>query len=474
MLMPDELGKEEQKKPQSRVVLKDNDMKAYLTLVPPELGKEYTKDDILGIIEAAGVTTGIDSSSVAAMAKKKIYNREELVAEGQPAVQGEDGYYEFLFDTSDPKKRRPQIREDGTVDYTSVNVIECVNSGDPLAVYHPAIQGETGITVRGKVIPPKRVKDLRPFTTTGCKFDPETRTYTATMDGRIERTNTKLSVLGFKEYNQDIDNVFGDIYFKGDVVIHGKVRTGVNITATKSVTIDGVFHGASITAGEDIVVKGGILGNGTAVVKCNGDLLAGFIEYTTVEVGGNVSANHVINSKLMVNGMITATGGHGAIVGGRCRAIQGVDAVYIGNDVGVKTTIHAGFSDNMENQYQQYCKNEKEISDRLSEVSFKLDEIERDIRLGLGDELMMAEKQALMREKIAIKTEVTKLRQMIMDLDDLRDRAANVRVIARKMAYTGLMIYIEDQQYYVDYDRSAVQFGIDDNGNLLPRPYRER
>ncbi|SKC07320.1 hypothetical protein SAMN06296386_1189 [Lachnospiraceae bacterium] len=466
--------REEQKKPESRVVIRDSEMKAYLTLVPPEKGKEYTKDDLLGLLEEAGITDGIDSSRLAAMAKKHLYNREELVAEGKPAVPGQDGYYEYFFDTSDPKTRRPQIREDGSVDYTSVNVIECVNNGDKLAVYHPAVQGETGITVKGKVIPPKRVKELRPFLTAGCTFDSETQTYTATMDGRIERTNTKLSVIGLKEYNQDINNVFGDITFKGDVVIHGTVRSGINITATKSVTIDGIFHGASITAGEDIIVKGGILGNGTAVVKCNGDLLAGFIEYTTVEAGGNVSANHIIASKLLVNGMVTATGGFGAIVGGLCRAIQGIDSVYLGNDVGLQTRIYVGISDNMENQYQDLCKQEKEISDRLKEVSTRLDEIERDVRTGIADELTMAERKNLMREKIEIKAEVTNLRQKIMDFDDLRDRAENVRVIARGKAYSGVMIYMGDQQYFVDIDRTSVQFFMDDNGNLLPRPFNER
>ena len=462
---------EEQKKPQNRVVIKDSDMKVFLTLVPPENGKEYDKDYLLGLLEEAGVTDGIDTSRIAAMAKKRIYNMEQLVAEGTPAVPGKDGYYEYLFDTSDPKKRRPQIREDGSVDYTSVNVIECVNNGDKLAVYHPAVQGETGVTVRGKVIPPKRVKDLRPYVTSGCKYDEETLTYTATMDGRIEVTNTKLSVIGLKEYHQDINNVHGDIVFKGDVVIHGTVRSGIHITATKSVTIDGIFHGAAISAGGDIIVKGGILGNGEAVIKCGGDLLAGFIEYTTVETGGSVSANYILNSKISANGRVTATGKIGAITGGKILAIQGVDSVYLGNDVGVQTLIRVGFTDNMENQYQTLCKAESESSERMREVSEKLEELDRYIRMDIADDLMVAERQNFMREKIALKTKVADLRQRIMDFDDLRDRAENVRVIARGKAYMGVMIYLGDQQYYVDIDRSAVQFFMDGNGNLYPRPF---
>ncbi|MCR4907437.1 MAG: FapA family protein, partial [Lachnospiraceae bacterium] len=299
-------------------------MTAYVVAARPDPGMEYTKGDFYAALEKNGIRTGIRESRIAAILKKKIYDREVLIAEGTPVQNGEDAYFEYRFELN-TKNRKPEIREDGSVDYTSINAITCVNEGDVLAVYHPPVQGKPGETVRGKVVMPKPAKDVRPFMTVGCYYNENTRMYTANISGRVEVNNNKLSVMNFREFQQDIDNVFGDVYFNGDILIHGSVKPGVKIVAEKTVTIDGSLEGSDVVAKGDILIRGGVMGAGSAKIESGGDILMDFVEYATVKAGGNIRANSFLDSKVEAGGTVQATGKLGAIVGGSVFGLSRVE-----------------------------------------------------------------------------------------------------------------------------------------------------
>ena len=138
------------KKPNHIVMLRNSNMEAWLKLEKPEEGQTYGYSDIQDILTANGVVYGLNSSRINAMIKKGIYDREVLVATGKSPEEGQDGYYEFIFDVE--KNKKPVIREDGSVDYTSVNIITCVDVDDIIAMYHPAIKGSAGSDVKAKVL----------------------------------------------------------------------------------------------------------------------------------------------------------------------------------------------------------------------------------------------------------------------------------------------------------------------------------
>ena len=453
----------------NRVSIKNGEMEAYLYLSPPAEGQEYELEKIVEFLRTNGVTTGVNKSRISAMIKKEIYNHEQLVAEGVPPVNGEDGYFEFFFEASGKGKKHPLIREDGSVDYTSVNVIECVNVGDKLAVYHPAVKEKPGVSVKGKPIPAKRAKELLPLHTTGCSYHPEELTYYADIEGRVEATKAKLIVTGVQEFKKDIDNVFGDINFNGDIIIHGGVSDGVTVKATRSVTIEGVFHGDTIIAGEDIIVKGGVLGLNETKIECGGDLLADFIEYANVEAKGDVSANYILDSKIVSKSMVRATGDKGSIVGGEIYGMKGVEARVIGNEVLLRTVVSAGVKDDIIEMRKDLARREKELSDRFREMKLRSDELERRVRLGTADEVMVAERQSLMREKIEKKAELQEMEQKTKEFDELIKVAEGAVIRAYDTIYEGSIVFIDSQQYTVEETKRGAEFGRDSAGNLLPR-----
>ncbi len=454
----------------NRVTFKNNDMEAYLYLSPPPGDGEYDLSEILNFLSSMGVRNGINRSRVSAMIKKHIYNREQLVAEGQRPEDGTDGYYEYFFDNTGEGKKHPKINEDGTVDYTSVNVIECVLAGDKLAVYHPAVREKSGMSVKGKPVPGKRAKELLPLKTLNCEYVPEEQAYYASIEGRVEASKAKLSVTGVQEFSKDIDNVFGNVNFKGDVIIHGDVAEGVHVSVTRSLTIEGVFRGASLGAGEDIVVKGGILGTEGSKIICGGDLMADFIQYADVEAAGDVSANYILDSRIVSKRMVRVSGEKGGIVGGDTYGMKGVEARFLGNDVLLKTVISAGVTDNVVRDRKELAKEEKTLMDLLNDMQKRSDELERRVRLGTADEGMVKERQNLMRERIEKKAQLQELQRKAAEFDEVIKNAENAAVTAFDTAYEGVVVLIDSQQYVLRENKKGVEFRVGDNGVLLPKP----
>ena len=454
----------------NRVIVKNNDMEAYLYLSPPAEGESYDQESILTLLQSSGVKVGISTSRISAMIKKGIYNHEQLIAEGTPPEAGVDGYFEFFFDATGAGKKHPLIRKDGTVDYTYVNLIECVQAGDKLAVYHPAVKEKPGMSVKGKPIPGKRAKELPPLRTTGCTFVPEEGAYYANIEGRVEASKSKLSVTSVQEFRNDIDNVFGNINFNGDIIIHGSVSEGVTVKATRSVTIEGVFHGDALEAGEDIVVKGGILGSNSTKITCGGDLLADFMEYADVEATGNVSANYILDSTIVSKGQVLAVGEKGSIVGGEVYGMRGVEARYIGNDVFLKTLVSAGVKENIVQMRKDLSRKEKELSEAFQQMRIRSDELERRVRLGTADEAMMTERQSLMREKIEKKAELQEMEQKTREFDELMRISEGAVIRAFDTVYEGVIIMIDSQQFAVEKNKRGVEFSRNEDGALLPVP----
>ena len=67
--------------------------------------RDMIKPEIIQYLQKNKVVAGINESNVAAMCKKKIYEREVKIAVSETGEEGCAGHYEFFFETG---KRNPQ------------------------------------------------------------------------------------------------------------------------------------------------------------------------------------------------------------------------------------------------------------------------------------------------------------------------------------------------------------------------------
>lgn len=80
----------------------------------------------------------------------------------------------------------------------------------------------------GRVIAAKKGKGLPPLVGRGFDKSVDGLTYTAAIDGKIERHKNRIIILPILEINGDVDVGTGNIDFVGDVVIHGSVNRSQN------------------------------------------------------------------------------------------------------------------------------------------------------------------------------------------------------------------------------------------------------
>lgn len=353
----------------------DDQMAAWLYLAPPDKGQVYEKRELETFLERNGVVKGYHSSNLSAMIKKKVYDREILVAKGAEVKEGKDGWFEYLF--TPEEYGVPKIRKDGTVDYSHMSALQNVHKGEKVAIYHYAVNGEDGYTVTGGEMKAKPARDLPPMRGKGILRENEI--YYAQCDGKIEVKDGKIDIQNVHEISGDVDMIIGKVEFFGDVIIYGNVESGVVIRAGRNIEIHGTTGAATLFAGGDVILSRGIQGGGK--ISARGNVFADFIENTTVDSGGTVQSNTILNARISAKDKVITTGKKGAIIGGYTHALKGIEVMTAGNDVEVKTILHCGYEPEEFDKLIETKHKEAEMKAKLSELVETMTEALREKRL---------------------------------------------------------------------------------------------
>lgn len=433
------------KKPKVRISY--DEMEAYLLLPAPIVEDYYDLSEILVLLKENGVKIGIDESKITSMIENGYYDTECLVAKGIDVVDGVDAYFDFHFNTKLDKK--PTRREDGSVDYWSINALELVEEGQPIATYHEPVMGSNGMNVKGKMIFAKKGRPLPPLTGKGFERSSDNVHYTSLIDGKIEMQNGRILISNIHEVHGDVGLATGNIDFRGDVVIHGNVPTGAMIKATGSITIDGIVEGAYIETNKDVIIRGGMLGTGKGVIHAKGDVHAKFFEYTTIKAEGSVYTDSVMNCEVTVNNKLYLAGKYASIVGGVINAAAGIEAYNIGNDYGVKTEVYVGVNMELKKEINYHENCIKESQDMLDKINTGLKQIDEAIKNGVITDPKDPRKASLLRTKIVKQADIASHTQQLNKLNEIVENAKDASVNVLHTVYSGVVLGINDSIHNV-------------------------
>ena len=433
-----------------------DEMEAYMLLPSPDEGEEYTVPYVMQALSERGVNAGIDHEEIARMVVEEVFEREVLIARGAQPVDGVDGYFEYKFSTSFDNK--PKVRPDGSVDYWSVHTIESVVAGQEIAIYHPPVEGEDGFNVKGKPIQAKKGRDQMPIKGKGFEVQPDGVTYVATVDGKIEMQNNRIVILPVYEISGNAEISLGNIDFRGDVVIHGGVESGVTIRSTGSVTIDGIVEACTIEAGKDVILRSGMLGGNKASVKSKGSITAKFFEFTNIECDGDIQADVLMDCDVKCQGKVSMTGARGSIIGGTLHAIQGVEVTSLGNDAEKKTEIMVGAGADVASRLRVLEKKIEATETNLQKIEgglkqFDMLEAERGVSYA-NDPRRMQLLRIKIRDTATLandKEECKKLRRLVEG-----SRGACVSVLQE--VYPGVIIRIGDLRFDLRNVGKSIEF----------------
>jgi len=444
-------------KKEPKIRISYDEMEAYLLLPSPLTpDEEYEFNDIMEKVRAAGVKIGINETKISAMINERYFDRECMIAKGIDAVNGVDAYFDFNFDTNFNKV--PSCREDGTVDYWSIHSVELVEEGQVIATYHDPVDGSNGMTVKGKLLIAKRGRPLPPLTGKGFERSADSKTYTSTMNGKIEMKNNRILISDVHEVHGDVGLKTGNIDFRGDVIIHGNVPTGAVIRATGSVTIDGTVEGALIDAHKDVIIRGGMLGSGRGTIITKGNLIAKFLEYTKVKAHGSVTTDSLINCNITSYDKVFLKGKHASIVGGTVHAATGVEAFNFGNEYGVKTEIYAGVNIEVKKQitYHENCI--IEAQDMIDKIGAGLKQLDEAVKAGAEIPPNDPRRASLLRTKIVKQAELASHTQQLNEMSAVVESAQGASINVIQDVYMGVIIGINDALHQVKEQQTSVAF----------------
>lgn len=431
-----------------RVRISDDEMQAFLYIAEDIKENYESEGTIRQFLKEKGINYGIIDENLNNLLEKQLYNQEILIAQGTKPEDGTDGYYEYKFNMDFSKK--PKIRPDGTVDYWSIKMVETVEEGQVIAIYHKAYQGKDGTNVKGNIALAKRGRDQVPLRGKGFERSEDGSIYTALINGKIEMMNGRITILPVYEINGDVDLSVGNIDFRGDVIIHGGVCSGVSIKATGSVTIDGIVEGAQIEAGKDMVLRSGVMGASRASITSRGNISAKFFEYTRVHANGSIQADVFLNCKVSSGESIVLDGKKASIIGGDIWAIERIAVHTLGSDGEVKTKVRIG--------------NDEAVKRRISILRNKI-EVERENLQKIEDGLKMLQdvksdprRTELLRVKIRDSALLADDTAELEKLENQVERARGGNIMVQGKVYPGVCVEMDELRVNVKEEQERLEF----------------
>lgn len=443
---------------QLQIDLAPDKMTAYLNTTRAYGGKAINRDQIANALNEKKITHGILHDEIA-----RAINEHEVskwvIAEGRKPINGEDGKLQALVDLG--KERRPRFDANGVANYRELGGVITVHEGERLMQKIPPTAGEPGLNVLGQAIPAKAGKAMQfGSQLKGAKLDPEDPNFlVAAISGQPIATGSGMSVEPSITIGT-VDLASGNVDFDGNIVVNGDVQPNMCIYASGDIQVGGTVEAATLEAGGNIVVKGGIIGHSdmlqtTAVhVRCGGTCSALFIENARIEAGDSIQVEKLVRqSDLSAANQIVVGrpgSGQGSIIGGSTRATLLVQAGIVGTPVGVKTHIMVGsnpkLQERVNNLNKEMAQKAKELDDIVKILTFLAENPTR-AKPGMQQKAENTRAQLLQ--------ELDSLRMEKDDLGQALKLADGARFVVEKTLYTNVKIEIGDKIKQEDIEREA-------------------
>ena len=348
-----------------RIDISEDSMLATVRFYPPsEGGSRMTFNEFLADLRYKKIVSGIQMSELQDHFQSEgLFCKDLLVAKGKEPRHGTDAQIEYFFNTD--LKAQPTMREDGSVDYFHLNVINHCQKGDLLARIIPADEGEYGMNVLGNRIKPRDVKKLSLKYGNHIALSEDKMSISSEVTGHVMLVEDKVFVSDVYEV-ENVDISTGNIDFEGSVQVNGNVASNYSIRCNGNVVINGVVEGAYIYAGGNIIIARGMNGMSKGTLQAGGNIVAKFIESATVVAeNGYVNTEAILHSNVSAGDEIVVEGKKGFVTGGHVQAGNKVKVKTLGAEMGAPTIVEVGVNPKLKEEYIQL---QKEAAENVKSI----------------------------------------------------------------------------------------------------------
>lgn len=460
------------------VEIAEDEMKAYLTVVPPRKnGRSMDYDDIASILTEKGISYGIQEEQIRKILEEDVFNQPMEIALGDMPVHGEDSKIEYKFRVD---KSQIQLSEDehtGRIDYRELDLIENVVQGQILAVKIPASEGHPGKTVTNKRIEARTGKDKPIPMGKGVKLSDDGLQIISEINGQVVLTKDKISVEPIYEIRGDVSMETGNIVFLGTVIVRGNVNDGFSVKAAGNIDIRGAVGRASLEAEGDVVIKQGLAGKDEAVVVAGGDVVAKFIERAKLISAGNdvIISEGLMHSNVSAGKRIICNGRRAMIVGGKIRAGEEVNVKTLGSPAYTETLIEVGIDPKSREQLLQLEEDKRVSKDNLSKLTININTLlaqKKSVRTQFSQEKeeML---QTMQQQKNDVVVHLNEVEEQINEIKSyLNVLEEKGKVCVQQNVYPKVKIVVKTASLEVKDPFKYVTF-VQEAGNIKILPYEE-
>jgi hypothetical protein len=341
-----------------------------------------------------------------------------VIAHGKPAINGDNAVIERKVPLARERLLQPQKRPDGTVDMRNLGDVIMVRPNDILMIKKPATEGTLGYNVKGEKLQPTPGKDLILTAGNGAHLlETDPNTLVASVAGQPVETKTGMQVDDVLQI-KDVDIGYGNIDFKGSILVTGDVHEGMVVKTTGDITVMGFVDSAHLIADGDITVSKGVIGRQlkedqlSTTLHAKGQISAQFVQYSELKSEGEILVTkqllHSHTSTAQTLTVSDTNGRRGDLVGGIAKADKGIKAVIIGATAGTKTEIYCAM------KYGELKENLKQFDQCIKQMVVARLNIEASLNKlppkaqWQDDQLMVEQVKGMLEEKRRILAECTK------------------------------------------------------------------
>ena len=221
-------------------------------------------------MKTAGVVRGVDEAAIRVLIEGK--TAKMIIARGEESTPGNMETMECLFIT-DRGKPWKQL-DGGQIELKELGFIQNRKAENLLARIARATPSKDGFDVYGRVIEAGLMKPGRIFSA-GYGVSETDESLVANIEGNVRLLQNSI-VMERSIQIENVDYSVGNIDFDGSAAITGEVADGFRVRTRGDLYVRKTVGRAYLEAGRDLVISGGLVGDGEGSCHVGGNLFPDF------------------------------------------------------------------------------------------------------------------------------------------------------------------------------------------------------
>jgi uncharacterized protein (DUF342 family) len=421
-------------------------LKVYLSFFRPKGGEKRvpTLSEIHKILQDANISYGIRQKEIEAFLRSFAYGKRLLVAEGDPAEDGESESIEYRF----PMESHVEYdQEEARIDLRKVTRLNEVQPGDELAVKHERTPPKPGMSIFGEALMGKEGKTVSWKLGKGVEESSNGACVNASIAGHATIVADRVTVLETLVFNGDVDFSVGDIDFVGNLEVKGSVKAGFTLRTKGDMTIGGSVESAKIDCGGTLHIGGFVFGQDKGEIICRGSAFIKGISRAKVNVGGDLAvSSYIMHSQIACGGAIKMLDEKSVIVGETVRAFSGIYARNVGNRIATPTKLVVGFDPARDVQLAHMRAEWRKLHERIEQAQNALARLEDP---ALAAKLNIRQRLQIEKLKRQLEAETPRYEVKKEEYDKLKaasDVHPKPEVVIMGIIYPGVIIALRGAQ----------------------------